>query len=397
MGVRTGLDRWVDDGFRALRGRKVGLLAHPASVDRELRHVLDLMRAHGVHPKALFGPEHGIDGAAQDMEPVSGAGASEETRAGSAQLEEPAVHSLYGTTEESLRPSSDVFRDIDVLVVDMQDVGARYYTYFATLGYCMEVAAQVGIEVVVLDRPNPIGGRDEDVDGPSVQDGFRSFVSAYPLPVRHGLTLGEIAQWLRAHFVPDVPLDVVWMAGWRRDMAFDDTGLPWVLPSPNMPSLEAAWLYPGQCLFEGTDFSEGRGTTRPFELVGAPWQDPHDWARSAQSDAGPGVKLRPTRFKPMFQKHANVPCGGVQVHLTDRWACRPLQVTLALFRHAHRLGWRSEAYEFVTDRWAVDLLLGSTAVRDRLEAGASVPELLEVWSEDVRTFREARRPYLRYV
>ncbi len=393
--VRTGLDVWAADGFRALRGRRVGLLAHPASVDAELRHALYRMHAAGVEVAALFGPEHGVLGDAQDM---IGVDEPEDARD---RLTGARVHSLYGHDEASLRPTRAMLEGLDVVVMDLQDVGARYYTFCATMVFVMEAAAELGLPVVVLDRPNPIGGRDEDVEGGPVLASHRSFVGAFDLPVRHGLTPGEYARLMRAELGLDVELEVVGLEGWRRDMAFEDTGLPWVLPSPNMPTVDTAWVYCGACLFEGTTMSEGRGTTRPFELLGAPWIDGVAWAQRAAAAELPGVRLRPAYFTPQFQKHAGERCGAVQIHVTDRWAVRPLRLGLVLLEAAMRLepeafGWRAEAYEFVADRLAIDLLLGGVVAREALEAGADADTIVEGWAEAEAAFRERRRPALLY-
>ena len=394
MTVRTGLDRWVDEEFRRLQGLRVGLLAHQPSVDARLRPVWRTMKAAGVQLAALFGPEHGFGGAAQDMEHVT-----KEDRVDA--VDGVPLYSLYGTTEASLRPTPEQFTGLDVLVVDLQDVGARYYTYAATMGYALDTAARVGLRVVVLDRPNPLGGRDEDVEGPALHPDYHSFVGAYPMVVRHGLTIGEYARYLVGTLKLDVDVEVVEMQGWSRNMTFDDTGLPWVMPSPNMPTLDTAWIYPGQCLLEGTNLSEGRGTTRPFELCGAPFLAGEAWAEMAAPHVGPGLSLRPTTIKPMFQKHARQACGAVQIHVTDRWQVRSMRLTTALMWAARRLSpdgfaWRQEAYEFIADRLAIDLLYGSDGPRRVLEAGGSVDDVVAPFSGAEAAFRERRAPFLLY-
>ncbi|MEM1024068.1 MAG: DUF1343 domain-containing protein [Myxococcota bacterium] len=381
--VQTGLDRWSTS--TRLRTGRWGLLAHPASVDGQLRHGLHLLRAGGVEVAALFGPEHGWSGAAQDMEAVA---------------ESHRVVSLYGADEASLRPRSEELEGLDGLIVDLQDVGARYYTYAATMAYCLEAFAEAGRPVVVLDRPNPLGGRAEDMEGPTVQPGYESFVSELPIPIRHGMTMGELARWCVAVRRLDVELEVVAMEGWRRAMFFDETSLPWVLPSPNMPTLDTAIVYPGQCLWEGTDFSEGRGTTRPFELVGGPSVNGEAWAKAAEPDLGPGLRLRPTGFKPTFQKHGGQHCGGVQLHVLDRARFRSVRASVALLVAARRLGiglgWRREAYEFVDDRLAIDLLFGSETPRRLIDEGAPTEAVLESFGDFCTEFAEARAPYLLY-
>lgn len=393
--VVTGLDRLVSDGFAPLKGLKVGVLAHQPSVDRRLRHIVPLLSEADVRVEALFGPEHGLDGAAQDMEGVEEGATPRDRRTGAR------VYSLYGSDEASLRPTPEQLEGLDVLLVDLQDVGARYYTYAATMGYAMQTAAQVGLRVVVLDRPNPLGGLGSHVEGPALQPGFESFVGAFPMAIRHGFTLGEYAEWVRRTETLDVDLEVVEMEGWARDMDFEATGLPWVMPSPNMPTNDAAWIYPGQCLLEGTNLSEGRGTTRPFELCGAPYLDGAAWAARAQPHVGDGLLLRPTSIKPMFQKHGGAYCGAIQIHTTHRWSVRSVRLSVALLEAARALapndfGWRTDAYEFVQDRLAIDLLFGSEGPRTMLEAGATTDEIVASFVEDEQAFRQARREVLLY-
>src|SRR5687767_8590902 len=308
--VRTGLDVLVAQDFAPLRGLRVGLVTHPAAVDSKLRHIIELLSAAPkVELAAIFGPEHGLLGQAQDLIGVS---AEESKKAGA-----PRVHSLYGATAESLRPTAEQLKGLDALVIDMQDIGSRYYTFQATMRYCLQAALPRGMRVFVLDRPNPLGG--EVVEGPALKKGYESFVGAHDLAIRHGLTMGELAMFYQHELgLEDGDLRVVPCEGWKRRDYFDATGLPWVLPSPNMPTPDTALVYPGQCLVEGTNLSEGRGTTRPFEMVGAPWLDAVKLARGMNEEKLPGVKFRPAWFRPAFQKHAGQDCGGVQLHVTDR-------------------------------------------------------------------------------
>jgi uncharacterized protein YbbC (DUF1343 family) len=392
--THTGLDLLVAEGFARLEGLKVGLLAHQASVDRQIRHVLPLMHEAGVKLVKLFGPEHGITGAAQDMEIVEG----EEERD---PLTGAAIYSLYGSAEASLAPTKAMLEGLDVLVVDLQDVGARYYTYAATMAYAMRTASGTGLKIMVLDRPNPLGGRAEDVEGPRIDKSYHSFVGAFDMAIRHGLTLGEYALYVRAQQGWDVELEIVKMEGWRRNLSYADTGLPWVMPSPNMPTLDTAWIYPGQCLLEGTNLSEGRGTTRPFELCGAPYLDGNAWAEMAEPHVGPGFLLRPTVIKPTFQKHAKQTCGALQVHVTDPWRAHSLRLTTALLVAARQLAplafeWRTERYEYVSDRLAIDLLYGSPGPRLLIESGATAAEVLDTFRADEAAFVERRRPHLLY-
>jgi uncharacterized protein YbbC (DUF1343 family) len=388
-GVRPGLDVLAETGFTSVHGRRIGLVCHPASVDHGLRHAADLLAAApGVKLAALFGPEHGFRGQAQDL---IGVADGEESRL--------RVHSLYGATVESLRPTAEQLHGLDTLVIDLQDVGSRYYTFQATMLYCLEAAAANRIEVVVLDRPNPIGGLA--VEGPTLAPGFDSFVGPHPIPTRHGLTIGELARLYAAERRIDVKLEVIPCDGWRREMDFDETGLPWVLPSPNMPTLDTAIVYPGQCLIEGTNLSEGRGTTRPFELCGAPGVDPRALVRRLEGDSLPGVRFREAWFRPTFQKFTGRDCGGVQLHVTDRPAFRPVRTGLAVLaalraEAGSHFAWRTETYEFVSDRLAIDLLFGSPRERKAIEAGTPWPQIAAAWEPEEAAFRERRRPFLLY-
>ena len=302
--VKTGLDVLIDSRCALLRGERVGLLCHPASVDGRLRHAAPLLKENGADLRRLFGPQHGLRGETQDN--------MVEWRGFTDPLTGLPVHSLYG---DHRKPTAGMLDGIDVLVVDLQDVGARYYTFVWTLLLCLEACAETGKRVVVLDRPNPLGG---DREGNVLDPAWRSFVGLAPIPMRHGLTIGELALCFRDFFDLLVELVVVPMAGWRPGMYFDETGLPWVMPSPNMPTLDTAVVYPGMCLLEGTELSEGRGTTRPFEICGAPYIDPYRFAAAMMSHRLPGCVFRPLHFEPTFQKYAGELCGGVQIHVTDR-------------------------------------------------------------------------------
>jgi uncharacterized protein YbbC (DUF1343 family) len=380
-----------DQGFAPLRGLRVGLVAHPASVDSRLRHAADLLAAAaGVRLAALFGPEHGLLGQAQDLvgvpdgrDPLSGLPA----------------HSLYGDTFDSLRPTEEQLRGLDALVVDLQDVGSRYYTFQATMLLCLEAAARHRLLTVVLDRPNPLGG--EAVEGPALRRGFESFVGIHPVVTRHGMTVGELARLYRGERGLSGELLVVPCEGWRRDMDLDATGLPWVLPSPNMPTVDTAFVYPGQCLLEGTNLSEGRGTTRPFELCGAPWVPARELADRLSAGGLPGVAFRPAWYRPTFQKFAGQTCGGVQLHVTDRAAFRPVRTGLAVLAALRELSggnfaWRREPYEFVAGRPAIDLLFGSDRERLALDAGASARDVAGAWEAEEDEFRRRRRAHLLY-
>jgi uncharacterized protein YbbC (DUF1343 family) len=391
--VITGLDVLAAEGFQRLRGQRIGLVAHPASVDSRLRHVSELLEdASHVKLEAIFGPEHGWLGQAQDLEPIK-QGAVPGIRG-------PRTTSLYANTAASLRPTPAQLAGLDVLLIDLQDVGARYYTFQATMLYCFEAANAVGLRVMVLDRPNPIGG--QAVEGPGLRSGFESFVGAHDVPIRHGLTMGELARLYQTEKkLSNTEIEVVPCRGWRRDMFFNNTGLPWVLPSPNMPTSETAMVYPGQCLLEGTNISEGRGTTRPFELCGAPWLDGSALSNRLNKENLPGVIFRAAWFQPTFQKHAGLTCGGVQLHVTDRRLFQPVRTSLAVLAalresSAERFRWRTEPYEFVSHPIAIDLLFGSDFERSALEAGKSRQEIAAAWVPEEQAFQERRKPFLLY-
>ncbi len=362
--VRTGLDRLADptDPIRnRLRGLRVGLLCHAASIDARLRHASAVLSAAGAQVVRLFAPEHGLFGVAQDMRPVE----SQRTKGCS-----PPVVSLYGETEETLAPDPRELHDLQALVVDLQDVGSRYYTYVWSAVLAARAASRAGVPVLVLDRPNPLGG--EHMEGAPQQEGYTSFVGLLPVPARHGMTIGEVLRLAAlSEGWPPGALHVVRMDGWCRSMTWERTGLPWVMPSPNMPTLETARVYPGACLLEGTLLSEGRGTTRPFELWGAPFVDGEVLAEAVRL---PGAHLRPLRFQPTFHKHVGSVCGGVQVHVTDPDRFRPLEAYARLlaevaWRWPDRFAWRTEPYEFVADRPAIDLLTGGRAFREAIDTG----------------------------
>jgi uncharacterized protein YbbC (DUF1343 family) len=391
--VRSGLDVLCERHAEQLRGSRIGLAAHAASVDASLVHAsARLGSVRGAELVRLFGPEHGLDGTAQDMISVRDrdAGAS------------PPIISLYGDSEESLHPPPGSLDGLDVLVIDFMDVGSRYYTYGATMIHLMEAAAREGLRVVVCDRPNPIGG--VAIEGCGIDEGYESFVGVRPIPQRHGLSLGELARYVVRHGGLDVELEVVPALGWSRGAWWDQTGLPWVMPSPNMPTLDTATVYPGACLVEGTTLSEGRGTTRPFELVGAPGIDGRALVRELEAQLAPfgesGVRARPCVFRPAFQKHAGVDCGGLQIHVRDRETLRPLRLGLGLLVAAHRVapqtfGWRTEPYEFVSDPPAIDLLVGHRRFREAVEQGADLAEIDALFAVP-EAYLERRREVLIY-
>jgi uncharacterized protein YbbC (DUF1343 family) len=365
--VRTGLDRLAThDALGAeLRGARVGLLAHPASVDRRLVHARRVLDDVGVRVAVVFGPEHGYGGEAQDMIGVADARDA---------LGTP-VRSLYGERFEDLSPRADDLAGLDVLVVDLQDVGSRYYTFVWTAVLAMRACAAAGVRVLVLDRPNPLGSDPASVEGRRQQRPYCSFVGLEPVPVRHALTLGEIVAWrAEVEGLAKEAVRVLGVAGLDRTAHAPAWDRPMVMPSPNMPAYETALVYPGGCLVEGTNLSEGRGTTRPFEIVGAPWLDGMKLAASLHGLGLPGFRARPLAFQPTFHKHAGRACGGVQIHVTDPGTFRPYATYLALVALARaqdpeRFAFRTEKYEFRDDVPAFDLLTGDAEARERIARG----------------------------
>ncbi len=367
--VRTGLDRILDDAaLRAeLLAGRVGLLAHPASVASKLGHASRALAAAGERLQLIFGPEHGYGGEAQDMIGVVDARDTDGTP----------VRSLYGARFDDLSPKQADLSSLDVLVIDLQDVGARYYTFVWTAVLAMRACAKAKVRVVVLDRPNPLGG--VELEGRVLSPGFRSFVGLEPAPIRHAMTLGEICAWRREEEGLDVELAIVRCEWDRRSLAFDWEDR-WVLPSPNMPTPTTALVYPGGCLLEGTNLSDGRGTTRPFELTGAPFVDGLRLAHALAALDLPGCVARPLTFSPTFHKHGKTLCGGVQIHVTHRTAFRPVLTYVALIALAHHLSpndfqFRTERYEFVDDIPAFDLLTGDSEARLRIIAGDDPMEI----------------------
>jgi uncharacterized protein YbbC (DUF1343 family) len=385
--VLPGLRRLLDRP-EPLRGLRVGLVVNPSSITPDLEHAsVALSGRRGVKVTALFGPEHGVAADAQDLVEV---GHSRDRETGLP------VYSLYGETRV---PTPEMLAGVDAMVYDVQDAGSRYYTFVYTMLHVMEACARERKRVVVLDRPNPIGG--DAVDGNVLDPAYRSFVGMHPLAVRHGMTSGELALLFREELALDVDLHVVPMRGWRRAMAYEDTGLPWVMPSPNIPTVDTAFVYPGGCLVEGTNLSEGRGTTRPFELVGAPWLDGHALARALEKERLPGVGFRAAAFTPTFQKHAGELCHGVQVHVLDRRRCPAFLTYLLLIQHARRqdpgrFAWRDPPYEYEHVRLPIDILCGTDRIRKAIEAGVSPKRLVPGWRKERAGFLRRRARQLLY-
>ncbi|WP_217238868.1 exo-beta-N-acetylmuramidase NamZ domain-containing protein [Streptomyces sp. AC555_RSS877] len=378
---RTGFENLAADGYAQLSGRRIGVVTNPTGVTRDVRHIVDVMHADDrVDLIAVFGPEHGFRGTAQ-------AGGSE------GRYDDPATGlPVYDTYLKSGRPLADVFTTsgVDTVVFDIQDVGARFYTYIWTLYDCMEAARLAGKRFVVLDRPNPVTGRA--ALGPVLHKEFATFVGRQPISQAHGMTVVELARLFNGEFLAaPVELDTVLMSGWKRTAWFDDSGLPWVPPSPNMPTPETALVYSGTCLFEGTNLSEGRGTTRPFELLGAEGVDGR-WAAAANGLGLPGVHFREAYFAPTFSKFQGKTIGGVQVHVHDRDAYDPVRTGIALLVTAKKT-WSGFAWR--PDNW-IDKLTGSTRVRTMIDAGAGADEVVAGWEEELAAFRRVRREYLVY-
>lgn len=389
MTVQLGLEVFLDDQLGLVRNQRVGVIAHPSSINSQLEHVQDLFFKHPcINLTTIMGPQHGIQGDTQDN--------MIEWDDYHDPFYDLPIYSLYGKTRS---PTQKMLQNVDVVVFDLQDVGARYYTYIHTLTLAMESCQREGKTLIVLDRPNPINGID--TEGTVLNPQFSSFVGLRPLAIRHGMTVGELALYLNSEFQINCPLEIVKMTGWTRDMFFSDTQLPWVLPSPNMPTPETAIVYPGMCLLEGTNISEGRGTTRPFELSGAPWIVPKQIVEKLTQMDLPGVVFCPVQLIPTFNKWANQRIGGVHIHVTDRKIFRPILTGLALLQLYRQMGrtqfsWKSPPYEYEYDKLPIDILCGTDKIRQLIEADATLDELQNSWRDELQEFREIRQKYLLY-
>ena len=387
MAVTLGSTRLIASG--RLRGLRVGVVANPASIDHDFVHVVDRVRAaDGVTLGAIFGPQHGFRSDLQDNMIESPHGHDDARRV--------PVYSLYSETRE---PTAEMLTGLDALVVDLQDIGARIYTFVYTMANCLIAGRTHGVPVVVCDRPNPIGGLE--VEGALLAPGFESFVGQYAIPMRHGMTMGELARLFNEHFAIGADLEVVTMDGWRRADYGDDAGAPWIMPSPNMPTIDTAIVYPGAVLLEGTLASEGRGTTRPFEVVGAPWVRAEAFADRLNAHALPGVIFRPVVFEPTFQKHHGVTCGGCQMHVTNRRAFPSVVTGVALIEELRRanptsFAWRPPPYEYEHRVMPIDILAGNSTLRTAIDAGASAESIAAGWRADEDAFRATRAPFLLY-
>jgi uncharacterized protein YbbC (DUF1343 family) len=387
--VKLGLERLLEDRYALLRGTRVGLICNQASVDHSYHHAADLVHQHkDIELRALFGPQHGIRGDVQDNMIESGHSIDRKTGL--------PVHSLYSETRE---PTDAMLKDVDVLLFDMQDVGCRIYTFVYTLANCMRAARRLGKKVIVCDRPNPING--VSVAGNILEPEYASFVGQFPLPTRHGMTVGELARMFNDHFKIGCDLEVIPMEGWKREFWHDDADAPWVMPSPNMPTLDSATVFPGTVHFEGTQVSEGRGTTKPFELIGAPYIDPDAYAEQLNALGLAGVFFRSCVFQPTFQKHAGVSCGGVQIHVLDRDSFEPWFAGIAMTKLIHDMypkefRWKVPPYEYVYDKNPFDVISGTAKIREAFEKGVDLRTIVEETKAPLVEFKELREQFLLY-
>lgn len=385
----TGIDILQREKFSVLQGKRVGLLSNAGTIDRNYRYVLDVFRqAHGegvLKLEAIFGPQHGLWGHTQDnMIEWEGSGRT---------------YSLYGAHRE---PTEEMLEGLEVMVVDIPDVGARYYTFIWSLALVMKACERLGMPVLVLDRPNPIGG--EQVEGTLLDPDFSSFVGLYPLPTRHGMTAGEIAHYLRAEFFQECELEVIRCEGWDRTLYLDETGYPWAMPSPNMPTVDTAVVYPGMCLLEATNLSEGRGTTRPFEVFGAPWLDGWELASQLNGIGLPGVTFRPLEFQPTFQKHAGAVCGGCFMHVTDRRVFQPVLTAVSLLQatHSHKQNeegharWNDPPYEYEYVKLPIDILAGNNWLRTAIEYSWPLSQIVQRMGSECESFSNFRQEHRLY-
>lgn len=386
--VKLGLEVLLEQPAK-LKNVRVGLICNQASVDHGLRHAADLLHENSaINLVALFGPQHGIRGDVQDNMIETDHTVDLETGL--------PIHSLYSETRE---PTARMLNDLDLLVFDMQDVGCRIYTFAYTMANCMAAAKKFGKKVIVCDRPNPING--VQIAGNVLEPEQASFVGLFSIPTRHGMTLGELAQLFNQHFEIGCDLEVIKMEGWAREYWHDETDAPWVLPSPNIPTLDSATVFPGAVHFEGTQISEGRGTTRPFELIGAPYINAEQFARNLNNQNLPGVFFRSCIFRPTFQKHGGVSCGGVQIHVTNRDEFEPVTTGISMVKTAYdsyqsEFRWKEPPYEYVYDRNPFDVIAGTSSIRTAIEGGRSVESMRESWADGLEEFKKIRKEFLLY-
>jgi uncharacterized protein YbbC (DUF1343 family) len=387
--MKLGLEVLLESRLNLLEGARVGLIVNPASINSRFEHAADLFHQEKrINLTSLFGPQHGIRGETQDN--MIEWQTFRDKRTGL-----PA-YSLYGETR---KPAPEMLADVDVLVFDVQDVGTRVYTFIYTMALAMEAARECGKRFVVLDRPNPINGIQ--IEGNIHEPEFHSFVGMFPIPMRHAMTVAELASMFNREFGIGCELDVVEMEGWRRAMWHEETRLPWVMSSPNIPTVETAVVYPGSVMIEGTTISEGRGTTRPFEIIGAPYIEPQELIGRLKTDNLPGVIFRPVHFEPTFHKFKGKLCGGVQIHVIDRSQFKPVITAISIIRAVRHLypeqfGWKQPPYEYVRDKLPFDVINGSTSVRNQVQAGVPIGEIEDRWREPITQFVKRRNSYLLY-
>ncbi|HXT61964.1 MAG TPA: DUF1343 domain-containing protein [Pyrinomonadaceae bacterium] len=387
--IKLGLERLLDERVTAVKGARVALVCNQASVDHSFQHAADLLFDHpAINLTTLFGPQHGIRGDVQDNMIESEHGKDRRTGL--------PVYSLYSETRE---PTDEMLKDVETIVVDLPDIGCRIYTFAYTMANCMRAAARLEKKVIVCDRPNPIGG--VAVAGNLLDVGHESFVGLFPTPTRPGLTMGELARLFNEEYGIGCDLDVIEMSGWQREFWYDDTDAPWVLPSPNIPTPQSTMVFPGTVHLEGTQMSEGRGTTKPFELVGAPYIEPDAYASELERLDLPGVRFRACGFMPTFQKHGGTACGGVQIHVTDRETFEPVQTGVAIVKTAFGMypsdfRWKDPPYEYEYTRNPFDVIAGTTKLREQIERGDSLATIVQSWQSGVAEFRKVRDKYLLY-
>jgi uncharacterized protein YbbC (DUF1343 family) len=387
--VRPGIEVLLNERIDLLRGQRVALVCNQASVLPDLRHAADVLHEHpDVDLTTLFGPQHGIRGDVQDNMVETDHAVDSHTGLW--------IYSLYSETRE---PTERMLENVDTIVFDLQDVGCRIYTFNYTMANCMRAAKKYGKRVIVCDRPNPIGGIH--VEGNVTETEFTSFVGQFEIATRHGMTTGELARLFNDHFAIGCDLEVIPMDAWQREMWYEDTRLPWVLPSPNIPTIESCVVFPATVHLEGTEVSEGRGTTKPFELNGAPFIDPWEWAAALKPYDFAGVVLRPCFFRPTFQKWADQTCGGIQIHVTDREVFRPVVLGVAMVKTAYDLysekfQWKQTDYEYEFGKNPFDVVSGTDKIRKAIEQEASLDEIVSSWTEDLNKFSKIREQFLLY-
>lgn len=389
VSVKLGLEKILDEKLQLLKNQRVGLICNQASVNHKFEHAADLFFENSdINLTALFGPQHGIRGDVQDNMVETSHTTDKKTGL--------PVYSLYSETRE---PTEEMLKDVDALVFDLQDVGCRVYTFIYTMANAMRACAKFDKKFIVLDRPNPCNGMT--VEGNLLEKGHESFVGLFPIPMRHGLTAGELSLLFNREFAIGCDLEVVSMDGWERNLFYDETDCPWVIPSPNMPTVDTTIVFPGTVMFEGTKVSEGRGTTRPFEIIGAPFIDGDEYAQALKQLNLPGVIFRPTSFLPTFQKHKDTVCSGVFLHIVERNVFEPVLTGVALVKTAfdlytEKFEWKDTPYEYEFERNPFDVINGTTRIRKFIEQGETLENIKLSWEQDVIDFSNLRRQFLLY-